>query len=143
MKSASFEHASQADAEAQVAEARKFQPDGMTPEGWQRILDKFGLTEKGVVAHVQQQIDLMRLVDSHLRPAVQIDSKSVEAYYREKFVPQLRQTEREQMGDQTRNPPAFVKKSRVLQHNRGQNGLSASVARTAALDPKAKWQVTR
>ena len=92
MKSASFEHASEADAEAQVAEARKLQPDGTTPEGWQRILDKFGLTEKAVVAHVQQQIDLMRLVDAHLRPAVQIDSKSVEAYYRDKFVPQLRQT---------------------------------------------------
>jgi hypothetical protein len=32
----------------------------------------------------------MRLVDAHLRPAVQIDSKSIEAYYREKFVPQLK-----------------------------------------------------
>jgi hypothetical protein len=30
-------------------------------------------------------------VDAHLRPAVQIDSKSIEAYYREKFVPQLKQ----------------------------------------------------
>jgi dihydroorotase len=40
---------------------------------------------------VQQQIDLMRLVDAHLRPAVQIDSKTVEAYYREKFVPELKQ----------------------------------------------------
>jgi peptidyl-prolyl cis-trans isomerase SurA len=34
----------------------------------------------------------MRLVDAHLRPAVQIDSKSIEAYYREKFVPQLKQS---------------------------------------------------
>ena len=33
----------------------------------------------------------MRLVDAHLRPAVQIDSKTVEAYYREKFVPELKQ----------------------------------------------------
>ncbi len=33
----------------------------------------------------------MRLVDAHLRPAIQIDSKTVEAYYREKFVPQLKQ----------------------------------------------------
>jgi hypothetical protein len=92
MKSATFEHASAADAEAQVTEARKLYSDGTTPEGWQRILDKFGLTDKAVLAHVQQQIDLMRLVDAHLRPAVQIDSKSVEAYYRDKFVPQLRQT---------------------------------------------------
>jgi hypothetical protein len=34
----------------------------------------------------------MRLVDARLRPAVQIDSKTIEAYYREKFVPQLRQS---------------------------------------------------
>jgi hypothetical protein len=34
----------------------------------------------------------MRLVDARLRPAVQIDSKTIEAYYREKFVPQLKQS---------------------------------------------------
>ena len=34
----------------------------------------------------------MRLVDAHLRPAVQIDSKTIEAYYRDKFVPQLKQS---------------------------------------------------
>ena len=91
MKLASFQHASESDAAAQVAEARKQYPEAETPEGWQQVLDRFGLTDKAVVAHVQQQIDLMRLVDSHLRPAVQIDSKSIEAYYRDKFVPELKQ----------------------------------------------------
>ena len=56
------------------------------------MLTRFGLAEKDLVAHVQQQIDLMRLVDARLRPAVQIDSKTIEAYYREKFVPQLKQS---------------------------------------------------
>jgi hypothetical protein len=56
------------------------------------VLGRFGLSEKDVVAHVQEQIDLMRLVDAHLRPTVQIDSKSVEAYYREKFIPQLKES---------------------------------------------------
>jgi SurA-like protein len=92
MKSASFQHASEAEAVAQVAEARKLYPEAATSEGWQTVLAKYGLTEKGLVAHVQQQIDLIRLVDAHLRPAVQIDSKSIEAYYREKFVPQLKQS---------------------------------------------------
>jgi hypothetical protein len=31
-------------------------------------------------------------VDSRLRPAVQIDSKSVEAYYRDQFVPKLKES---------------------------------------------------
>jgi len=91
MKSASFKHASEEDAAAEIAEARKLHPDAATAEGWQALLARYGVTEKALTDHVEQQIDLMRLVDAHLRPAVQIDSKSIEAYYRDKFVPQLRQ----------------------------------------------------
>jgi peptidyl-prolyl cis-trans isomerase SurA len=91
MKSNLFQHASEEEAGKQVDEARKLYPTAVTPEGWEAVLAKFGLTEKTLTAHVRQQIDLMRLVDAHLRPAVQIDSKSVEAYYRDTFVPQLKQ----------------------------------------------------
>ncbi len=87
--SALFRRASESEAAAQVMEARKQYPEAATAEGWQGLLARFQLTEKDLTAHVQQQMDLMRLVDAHLRPAVQIDSKSIEAYYREKFVPQL------------------------------------------------------
>ena len=91
MKSASFKHASEEDAAEEIAEARKLHPDAVTAEGWQALLARYGVTEKALLDHVEQQIDHMRLVDAHLRPAVQIDSKSIEAYYRDKFVPQLRQ----------------------------------------------------
>jgi hypothetical protein len=91
MKSASFQHASEAEAAARVSQARKQWPEAATDEGWKSVLSRYGLAEKDLVAHVQQQIDLMRLVDAHLRPVVQIDSKTIEAYYREKFVPQLKQ----------------------------------------------------
>jgi peptidyl-prolyl cis-trans isomerase SurA len=91
MKSAFFQHASEAEAAARIGDARKQYPEGATNDGWQSVLSKFRLTEKNLLAHVQQQIDLMRLVDAHLRPTVQIDNKSIEAYYREKFVPQLKQ----------------------------------------------------
>jgi peptidyl-prolyl cis-trans isomerase SurA len=90
MKSASFEHASESEAAARVAEARTQYLEAATDAGWQLMLGRFGLSEKDLRAHVQQQIDLMRLVDAHLRPAVQIDSKTIEAYYREKFVPQFK-----------------------------------------------------
>jgi peptidyl-prolyl cis-trans isomerase SurA len=91
IKSASFQQASEAEAAARIADARKQYPEAANAEGWQTVLASFGLSEKDLVAHVQQQIDLMRLVDARLRPAVQIDSRTVEAYYREKFVPQLKQ----------------------------------------------------
>lgn len=92
MKSALFQPATESEAAVRVAEARKLYPEAASTEGWKSVLSRFRLSEKDVMAHVQQQIDLMRLVDAHLRPTVQIDSKSVEAYYREKFAPQLKQS---------------------------------------------------
>ena len=91
MKSAAFQHATEAEASARISEARKLYPEGATADGWQSVLTRFRLTEKDLLAHVRQQIDVMRLVDAHLRPGVQIDSKTIEAYYRDKFVPQLKQ----------------------------------------------------
>jgi peptidyl-prolyl cis-trans isomerase SurA len=97
MKSASFQHASDEEAADQVAAARKLYPEAVTDAGWNAVLDKFGVTETSLLSHVKAQIDLMRLVDAHLRPTVQIDSKSVEAYYRDKFVPQLKQSGSEEV----------------------------------------------
>jgi len=91
-KSADAQHASPAEASARVAEARRQYPEAATDAGWQALLAKYHLTEKDLLTHVQQQIDLMRLVDARLRPSIQIDSKTIEAYYRDKFVPQLRQS---------------------------------------------------
>jgi len=92
MKSALFKHATEEEAAAEVAQTRQLYPDAATDDGWKTILARFGLTEKALVSHVRQQIDLMRLVDAHLRPTVEIDSKSIEAYYRDKFIPQLKQS---------------------------------------------------
>jgi peptidyl-prolyl cis-trans isomerase SurA len=92
MKSALFKHATEDEAAAEVAQTRQLYPEASTDDGWKAVLGRFGLTEKALLTHVQQQIDLMRLVDAHLRPTVQIDSKSIEAYYREKFIPQLKQS---------------------------------------------------
>jgi peptidyl-prolyl cis-trans isomerase SurA len=91
LKSSEFPHATEAEAAIQIAGARKLYPEAASDQGWQALLTKYSLREKDLVSHVQMQIDLMRLVDAHLRPAVQIDSKSIEAYYRDKFVPQLKQ----------------------------------------------------
>jgi peptidyl-prolyl cis-trans isomerase SurA len=92
MKSADFLHASDAEAVARVADARKQYPQAASSEGWQALLASYHLTEKDLLARVRQQIDVMRLVDARLRPAVQIDSKSIEAYYRDQFVPKLKQS---------------------------------------------------
>jgi peptidyl-prolyl cis-trans isomerase SurA len=92
MKAADFQHVSAADAASQVAVARAQYPQAASAAGWKSLLRRYHLTEQDLAAHLQRQMDVMRLVDAHLRPAVQIDSKTVEAYYRNKFVPQLRQS---------------------------------------------------
>ncbi len=91
MKSADFTHATDAEVTARVADARKQYPQAASPESWQSLLAQYQLTEEALFAHVREQIDVMRLVDARLRPAVQIDSKSIEAYYRDQFVPKLKQ----------------------------------------------------
>jgi peptidyl-prolyl cis-trans isomerase SurA len=91
MKSADFTHATDAEAAARVADARKQYPQATSSEAWQALLAQYKLTEKDLLSRVRQQIDVMRLVDARLRPAVQIDSKSIESYYRDQFVPRLKQ----------------------------------------------------
>ena len=92
MKSADYRHATEAEVSAKIADARRLYPQASSDEAWRSLLAQYHLTEKDLFAHVQQQIDVMRLVDARLRPAVQIDSKSIEAYYRDQFVPQLKQS---------------------------------------------------
>ena len=92
MKSADFPHASDTEVAARVADARKQYAQAASSDAWQSLLAQYHLTEKDLLAHVRQQIDVMRLVDARLRPAVQIDSKSIEAYYRDQFIPKLKQS---------------------------------------------------
>lgn len=91
MNSAEFKHATDEEVAARAAKARKLYPEATTTEGWQNVLVRFHLNEKLFLTHVRHEIDLMRLVDAHLRPTVDIDSKSIEAYYRDQFVPKLKQ----------------------------------------------------
>jgi peptidyl-prolyl cis-trans isomerase SurA len=92
MSSAEFRHATGSEVAARIADARKQYPQAASDDSWRSLLARYHITEKDIFAHVQQQIDVMRLVDARLRPAVQIDAKSIEAYYREQFVPKLRQS---------------------------------------------------
>jgi peptidyl-prolyl cis-trans isomerase SurA len=92
MKSADFRHASDAEVAARIANARKQYSQATSDDAWRSLLARYHITEKDILAHVRQQIDVMRLVDARLRPAVQIDAKSIEAYYRDQFVPKLKQS---------------------------------------------------
>jgi len=92
MRSSDFQHASEQEITQRIQEIRGQYPGAATAEDWQGLLGRSGLTEAGLKQHVSQQLDLMRLVDARLRPNVSIDSKSIESYYNQQLLPQLRQS---------------------------------------------------
>jgi peptidyl-prolyl cis-trans isomerase SurA len=96
MRSSGFPHASSQEVEKRIQEIRK-QYGAESEAGWQATLERYGLTESELKKRVGLQVDLMGLVDARLRPNVIIDSKSIESYYNQELLPQLRQHGAEQV----------------------------------------------
>ena len=92
MSATDFRHASEEEIAQQISEVRKPYPAADGPEGWSKLLSQYGFTEAELKQRVAAQIELMRLVDEHLRPNVNIDSTSIQSYYIEELLPQLRQS---------------------------------------------------
>jgi hypothetical protein len=92
MKGSEFEQASAQEVTNRIAEVRK-QLTGVKDDGlWKARLQQYGMTEQDLARHIALQLDLTRLITGRLRPNVHIDSGSIETYYREKLLPQLRQS---------------------------------------------------
>jgi hypothetical protein len=72
-----------------IEEVRKLHPGAQSDEGWQRLMDEYGLTLPRVEELVVNQMLVFRLVDTRLRPGVQPDPRRIETYYRETLLPQL------------------------------------------------------
>ncbi|MGC2186064.1 MAG: SurA N-terminal domain-containing protein [Terriglobales bacterium] len=85
-------HASPEEVTQRVAEIRKQYAEAETDLGWKALLDKYRLSEETLRHHVAVELDLMRLVDARLRPSVTVDPKSIESYYKQELLPQLRQS---------------------------------------------------
>jgi sulfur carrier protein ThiS len=75
-----------------VQEIRKLYPGANTEAGWQATLQRYKLNEMELQRRLAQQLDLARLIEAHFRPGIQIDSHSIEVYYQEKLVPELRKS---------------------------------------------------
>jgi peptidyl-prolyl cis-trans isomerase SurA len=73
---------------ARVAEIRKSLTLN-SPEEWRAALQRYGLTQPAVEKRLGNDIQLMRLVEARLRPSIQVDTRAVESYYRERLLPEL------------------------------------------------------
>lgn len=65
-------------------------PGADTNEGWKKLLTDYGLTAEDVQDSVISQIRVLRFVDLRFRGLVRVDRNAVEAYYRDRLIPQLR-----------------------------------------------------
>lgn len=91
MASSDFQHATPEEIDARIAEVRNEYPGAGTNSAWQALLVRNGLTESDLKSRVATELDVLRLVDARLRPSVQIDSNSIESYYNQELLPQLRE----------------------------------------------------
>jgi len=87
-----FSPASTEDIDKRIQEIRKQRPDGASDDGWKAALDRNHLTTADLRFHIANEINEMRALDAHFRPGLQIDPHSVETYYRERLLPELRAT---------------------------------------------------
>lgn len=91
MRSSDAPRASEADIEKRIVEIRKQYPGAETDAGWQAVLAQHNVTQAELRARVGLTLELMSLVDARLRPSVNIDPASIERYYNQELLPQLRQ----------------------------------------------------
>ena len=91
MASSDFAHATPEEVADRIATVRNQYPGAGTDSAWQSLLFHYGLTETEFKNRVVLELDVLRLVDARLRPSVQIDSHSIESYYSQELLPQLRQ----------------------------------------------------
>jgi peptidyl-prolyl cis-trans isomerase SurA len=91
MRASDAPRASAAEVDKRIAEIRKQYAGAETDAGWQAVLAQHGVTEAELKARVGLTLELMSLVDARLRPSVNIDSGSIEKYYNQELLPQLRE----------------------------------------------------
>jgi len=85
-------HASPEEVHQRIAEIRKQYPGAESDPRWHALLQGYGFSEEELKDRVLVELDLMGLVDSRLRPGVNIDSKSIESYYQQELLPELRRS---------------------------------------------------
>jgi hypothetical protein len=84
------EAASAAEVAARIAEVRKLHPEAANEQGWRAALQQLGLTQQAVEKRMSDEIQLMKQVEAHLRPSIQIDQHAVETYYHDELLPELK-----------------------------------------------------
>jgi parvulin-like peptidyl-prolyl isomerase len=79
-----------AELSAQIKEVRKQVTGAATDEGWKSVLTAYGLTEQDIAEQLTSQSRILRFVDLRFRGLVRVEKDTVDAYYQDKLLPELR-----------------------------------------------------
>jgi len=78
------------DLRSRLQQIRAQIPGAATDAGWQAALQGYGINQAELSQRVAEQLAINRFVDLRLRPTVRLDRASIEAYYRDKLLPELK-----------------------------------------------------
>src|SRR5215469_16890977 len=89
MRSSDFKPVSSAEIEKQLDAVRADYARDHESTSWSSALARYGLTEAVAKDRIAAELNQLRLVDTHLRPLVQVDSAQIDTYYKEQIVPKF------------------------------------------------------
>ncbi len=75
-----------------IRQVRAQLPGAESEQGWRDLLAKYGLSEDEVIERVTAQMQIGRFIDQRLRATIHVDNASVQAYYNDKLIPDLRKS---------------------------------------------------
>jgi hypothetical protein len=74
-----------------VAKLRTQIAAGRNDEAWQALLASYGLTPGMMQEHLKAELQVMNFVEVRLRPNVHVEPEEIEAYYKNKLLPEVQQ----------------------------------------------------
>jgi hypothetical protein len=101
MSSTDFKPASSEEIAKQIGDLKKRYPQEHAGESWDAALSSYGTTEALVAGHVAVELNALRLVDSRLRPSIQVDNAAIENYYKTELLPKVAAGQRPSLQEAT------------------------------------------
>ncbi len=92
MEGLNYRHIGAEELRQQLLRVRKQFPEAATDEAWRALLARYGFTEEELSQRIASQLDTVQFLDLRLRPSVHIEAPAIEAYYRDRFLPELRKS---------------------------------------------------
>lgn len=89
MRATEFKSSNSEEVEKQIEAVKNDYARDHTAQPWSAALSTYHLNEAEIKNHIALELSQLRLVDAHLRPAIQVDDTAVEAYYKDHLAPQV------------------------------------------------------